>query len=97
MVKMETLTASHETSDAEDDRQHSSTIGHTVVFKVIGCTKEHVCQETLRRVRDTLDQGQNVPVTLSPEPTIQLTRKQLLLPAMSAANVKELCMSLMKF
>ena len=33
-----------------------------------GCTKEQVYQEILRIVRDSLDQGRNIPVSLVPEP-----------------------------
>ena len=61
-------TPPNEASDAEDDRHQPSTINHTTTFKVIGCTKEQVYQEILRIVRDSLDQGRNIPVSLVPEP-----------------------------
>ena len=54
-------------SDAEEDRDQPdlTTVPHTVTFKVIGCTREQVYQETLRNVRDTLEQGHDVPILLT--------------------------------
>ena len=41
---------------------------HTVVFKVIGCTKETQYQNILEQCRDLLEDGHSVCVKLSPEP-----------------------------
>lgn len=59
---------SSEASNAEDDQHQHSPMNHTVTFKVIGCNKEQAYQEILRVVRDSLEQGENVPVALIPEP-----------------------------
>lgn len=66
-------------SDAEEDRNQPplTTVAHTVTFKVIGCTREQVYQETLRNVRDTLEQGHNVPILLTPEPTNPVDSKAI--------------------
>ena len=57
---------------------------YTVVFKVIGCTKETQYQNILEQCRDLLEDGHSVCVKLSPEPDnvfdqiMCLTPKQLL-------------------
>lgn len=53
-------------SDAEEDSAARGT--HTVVFKVIGCTKEPQYQYILEKARNLMEQGQSVCVKLSPEP-----------------------------
>lgn len=56
-------------SDPEDDQRHKPASRHTVTFKVIGCTKEPQYQSTLLWARDSLEQGGNVKVELTPEPS----------------------------
>ena len=64
-------------SDNDDgmDRSTSRVTNHTVMFKVIGCTKEDAYsrtekgQDTLLRARDLLESGIDVCVELVPEPT----------------------------
>ena len=41
---------------------------HTVTFKIIGCTKERVYQDTLKKVCDLRERGQDIPVALVHEP-----------------------------
>jgi hypothetical protein len=57
-------------SDAEEDKTITGTTCqqkvHTVIFKVIGCTKEQGYQEALRKARDSMQSGVDVPV---PEPS----------------------------
>ena len=66
-------------SDAEEDRNQPAltTVTHTVTFKVIGCTREQVYQEILRNVRDTLEQGHDVPILLTPEATNSVDSKAI--------------------
>ena len=53
-------------SDAEEDRDQPAltTVSHTLYLQVIECTRERVYQETLRNVRETLEQGHDVPILL---------------------------------
>ena len=50
----------------EEDVQE--TVTHTVTFKVIGCKKEQIYQDVLEKCRDAMQDGQDVPVRLTPEP-----------------------------
>ena len=50
---------------------------HTVVFKVIGCTKEPQYQYILEKCRDLLEDGHSVCVKLSPEPDNIFDRKEI--------------------
>ena len=65
-------------SDAEEDKSintmntcTSDTLlaTHTVILKVIGCTKEHSYQEVLKKAKDTMKIGCDDPVKLLYEPT----------------------------
>ena len=50
---------------------------HTVTFKCIGTTHNFNAQEVLRRVSTLLEQGQQVPVKLSLNPTTSTTQRRL--------------------
>ena len=50
----------------EEDVQEIFT--HTVSFKVIGCKKELIYQDVLEKCRDAMQDGQDIPVRLTPEP-----------------------------
>ena len=60
---------SDNSSDVEADRPIPRLIHHTVVFKVIGCTKEAMYQDTLYKAKCVLESGNDVTVKLDPEPT----------------------------
>lgn len=51
---------------------------HTVTFKCIGTTHNFNAQEVLRRVSTLLEQGQQVPVKIVPEPDNQYDSKAIM-------------------
>ena len=55
-------------SDHGSVAEEDMTIPHTVTFKVIGCTKERVYQDILKKVRDIREEGQDIPIALVREP-----------------------------
>ena len=55
-------------SDHGSVAEEDMTIPHTVTFKVIGCTKERVYQDILKKVRDLREEGQDIPVALVRKP-----------------------------
>lgn len=61
-------------SDAEEDQEVLSNEQDTVIFKVIGCTKEQKYQDILRRVKYS---EEDIKVTLSPEPANAFNSKAI--------------------
>ena len=66
-------TSSEEVDDTDEERDDDTEIQpeitHSIVFKCIGCTKEHRYQEILCRAAQYLARGEDLPCIVEPEPS----------------------------